>query len=107
MVERMTDEQFSMLWEEESVREHFDAIDVDRYMMRHCPPITSEEVRIGRERYYASYNEFLRENSRSEVSREEQEKDIERAIQKEIAVSVYQKKFLNREFSSLKDEPEE
>lgn len=107
MMELTVDQGMTNIWQKESEEYHFDAIDVDRYMTNHCPSRTSEEVRTESEKYYTSYNEFLRGKGRPEISQEEQEKEIERAIQKEIVVSAYQKKFLNREFTALKDEPKE
>lgn len=107
MMEDTADQGMTNTWPKESQEYYFDVIDVDQYMMNYCPPSTPEEVRMASEKYYTSYNEFLREKGRPEISQEEQEKEIERAIQKEAAVSAYQKKFLNREFTVLKDEPKE
>lgn len=107
MMELAIDQGMTNIWSKESSEYHFDAIDVDRYMMKHCPSSTSEEVKAESEKYYTSYNEFLRGEGQPEISQEEQKKEIERAIQKEIVVSAYQKKFLNREFTALKDEPKE
>lgn len=107
MIELSTDQGMTNIWPEESKKYHFDAIDVDRYMMKHCPPSTSEEMRLDSEKHYISYNDFLKEKEQPEISREEQEKKIERVIEKLISISSYQQKFLNREFTILKDESQE
>ncbi|MGW8184489.1 MAG: hypothetical protein ACWGHO_00060 [Candidatus Moraniibacteriota bacterium] len=107
MMETKTDEEFSIRWEKKSKEGHFDAIDVDRHMLKYCPPATPEETRHGIEKYYKSYNKYLKEKGQPEIGEEKQEREIQERVERSISISEYKRKFLNREFTALKDEPRE
>ena len=97
MMETKTDEEFTIRWEKESKEGHFDAIDVDRHMLKYCPPSTPEKIKNG-------WDEYFKDKNYSDMDEEEEK---QRRIEKSIKMSEYKRKFLNREFTALKDEPRE
>lgn len=99
MMEEVTDEQFTERWQEELSFYHFDAIDIDRYMMAHCPPGTGT-----REEATQFWTEYYKDKDYADM---DEEKEKREQIEKSIKTSAYQQKFLNREFTVLKNEPKE
>lgn len=92
-----TDEDFSKIWPKYPNELNFDAIDVDRYMLKHCPPRTSEET-------IAFWNEYFKDKNYSDM---DEEKERQVLTEKSIIMSKYKRKFLSREFTALKNEPRE
>lgn len=96
-MELTTDQGMTNIWQKESGKYHFDAIDVDRHIMNHCPPSTPEEAR----KYWTEYYK------NKDYPDMDEERETQELIEKSIKLSEYQHKFLNREFTALKDEPKE
>lgn len=95
MIDEKSDEVFSKMWTEDSKKYNFDAIDVDRYMMQRCPPCTRKEIEAILENYFKDKN----------FPDMDEEKTKLEGIQRTSEISEYQNKFLNREFTALKNEP--
>ena len=90
-MEETSDEGFSNIWHRDTAEYNFDAKDVYEMMMDKCPPRSEGEIRKG-------YDEYNKETGYKYFNYDENEKLIE----KEIKMSVYRRKFINREFSALK-----
>lgn len=106
-MELISDQGMTNIWMEESIKYHFDAIDVDRYMLDYCPPSMPEEVKIYLDEYYKKIREYEKGKGYPSLNKEDEEKEKKTRIEKAIKVSEYQYKFLNREFTILKNEPKE
>jgi hypothetical protein len=95
MIDTKNDEEFSEMWRVDSAKHGFDAKDIDRWMMEFCGPISDEEVGKGLEKYYSSVN----------FSDMDEEKVKRERLKREKSMNAYQRKFLRREFTALKNEP--
>jgi hypothetical protein len=96
MIDQLSDEEFSKLWEKYSKELNFDAKDVDEWMKKRCPVQTTEQIKYNQIRY----QDALRKETGTVIDNGEINSRIERSED----ISRYQLKFLNREFSALRGE---
>ena len=95
MIDQESNESFSQMWEKDSKRYDFDVIDIDNWMMDRCHPISDEESRVWLANYFNSVD----------FPDMDEEKEERLRLERSMSMNSYQRKFLNREFSTLKDEP--